>query len=574
VSFVVKKLDLLANWLMNNRKHALIILHPFLVAIYPTATLLAFNLEEVRPSSALRPLIFSMLVTAALLLLARLLMTSWQKAALVTTLGLILFFSYGHVYNSLEQIQLSGFPLGRHRFLAPAWLGFFLLSWWSVHRSKRDLRAANRFLNLAAGLALVFPLIQIGQYTLHVLDNSPLNSTALLTLPQSPDRGIGDSSPPSSNGATEDSSPPLSRGAGGDSPPLSRGAATESVAPADSSPPLSRGAGGDSPDIYYIILDGYARDDILRKFYELDNRDFLDRLRELGFYVAGCSQSNYAQTQLSLASSLNLAYLDSLGADFHAGNDSRAGLPDLIQHSAVRRYLEDSGYKFIAFETGYPATEIRDADLFYSPGAVRGLNDFESLFIRTTAARLLAEGVAALNIKPDWEARDQDHRARILFTLEKLPQIAHLDGPKFVFAHIVAPHWPHVFGPDGEPVHEHQDSASGYRNQVIFINKQIKRVITEILAGSPAPPVIILQADHGSIIESPERRMSILNAYHLPGGGERLLYENISPVNTFRVIFDYYYGADLERLEDISYYSIYDRPYEYTIVKNERPGCP
>src|SRR3970282_1068515 len=102
----------------------------------------------------------------------------------------------------------------------------------------------------------------------------------------------------SSNGAGGDSAPPLSRGAGGDSPR------------------------GDSPDIYYIILDGYARDDILRKFYQLDNRDFLDRLGELGFYVAGCAQSNYAQTQLSLASSLNFAYLDSLGDDFHAGNDS------------------------------------------------------------------------------------------------------------------------------------------------------------------------------------------------------------------------------------------------------------
>ena len=545
---------------MNNRKQSILSLHPFLVAIYPTAMLLAFNVEEVRLASALRPLIFSMLGTVALLLLARLLVDSWQKAALVTTLGMILFFSYGHVYNNLEQIQLSGFPLGRHRFLAPAWLGIFLVGWWGVRRKKQDLRAANRFLNIAAGLALLFPLIQIGQYAFRTLDSSPLDSTALLGLPRSPDQGlrdIGDSAPPSSNGAGGDSAPPSSNSAG-----------------RDSAPPLSRGAGGDSPDIYYIILDGYARDDILRKFYQLDNRDFLDRLRELGFYVAGCAQSNYAQTQLSLASSLNFAYLDSLGDDFHAGNDSRTGLPDLIQRSAVRRYLEESGYKIIAFDTGYPPTEIRDADLFFSPGVVRGLNDFESLFIRTTAARLLAEGVAALNIKPDWEARDQDHRARILFTLEKLPQIARLEGPKFVFAHIVAPHWPHVFGQDGEPVHEHQDSASGYRDQVIFINKQIEPVIAEILASSSTPPIIILQADHGSVIESPVRRMSILNAYHLPGGGERLLYESISPVNSFRVIFDYYYGVHLERLEDISYYSIYDRPYEYTIVNNERPGCP
>ena len=50
-------------------------------------------------------------------------------------------------------------------------------------------------------------------------------------------------------------------------------------------------------------------------------------------------------------------------------------------------------------------------------------------------------------------------------------------------------------------------------------------------------------------------RFGILNAYYLPNGGNDLLYESISPVNSFRVIFNSYFGANYEILEDRSYYT-------------------
>jgi hypothetical protein len=69
---------------------------------------------------------------------------------------------------------------------------------------------------------------------------------------------------------------------------------------------------GRYPDIYYIILDGHARSDILAELYGYDNNWFVDSLRQRGFYVADRSRTNYAQTYLSLASTLNMTYLDSL----------------------------------------------------------------------------------------------------------------------------------------------------------------------------------------------------------------------------------------------------------------------
>jgi hypothetical protein len=98
-------------------------------------------------------------------------------------------------------------------------------------------------------------------------------------------------------------------------------------------------------------------------------------------------------------------------------------------------------------------------------------------------------------------------------------------------------------------------------------------IISQIIEKSDTPPVIIIQGDHGSVIESPKRRMSILNAYYLPKEGDTQLFESISPVNTFRVIFNTYFGGKLPLLEDNAFYSIYDHPYDYTIILNERAGC-
>ncbi len=203
------------------------------------------------------------------------------------------------------------------------------------------------------------------------------------------------------------------------------------------------------PDIYYIILDGYGRSDILKNEYDYDNSDFLNGLRDLGFYVADCSQSNYAQTQISLASSLNFNYLDALSNRFVPGSEDRTGLDALIHHGLVRQSLEKAGYKTVAFATGFLATELSDADYFLSPRRSIGeLNEFESLLMETTFARLLLDA----NTFGMQDSGSELYRERTLFTLDKLDKLSYIKGPKFVFAHLVIPHPPYVFGPTGGPV--------------------------------------------------------------------------------------------------------------------------
>ncbi len=65
---------------------------------------------------------------------------------------------------------------------------------------------------------------------------------------------------------------------------------------------------------------------------------------------------------------------------------------------------------------------------------------------------------------------------------------------------------------------------------------------------------------------TPEDRMKNLNAYYFPDGGSPQVYDSVSPVNTFRIIFNRYFGADLPLLPDRHYYSNIVKPFELTPI--------
>jgi len=498
------------------------ILHPFLFALYPILAILALNIEETNATTAVRPIGISLFSCILCLILFRMITKNWYRAGIITSILLVWFFSYGHVYNYFEGLSLFGFTIGRHRYLALLWLCLGGISIWWAARQLQALTTSTKFFNVIAITVIIWPTAQL---TLHSINTYRAEQEAVHDLEH--DFQI--------ERITSRNQP--------------------------------------TPDIYYIILDGYARDDILAKHYGIDNTPFLEELEEMGFYIARCSQSNYAQTQLSLASSLNFDYLEKINDRYAIGNKSRLGLNQLIRENKTRELLSSIGYTVIAFDSGYEPTRLKNADIYLSPGFESDINDFENLLIRTTLGRIFTEGIAFINLPPDWEKRDQAHRERILFTLEQLNNLPEVDGPKFVFVHLIIPHWPHVFGPEGQPVHENPDSITGYRSQVQFINAQIIPIIDNLLADHELAPIVIIQGDHGSIIESPKQRMSILNAYKFPEMLKDDLYPGVSPVNTFRMLFNHLLGSQYELLEDRALYSTYDNPYEYQLILNDRHDC-
>ena len=355
-------------------------------------------------------------------------------------------------------------------------------------------------------------------------------------------------------------------------------------------PVRARGPGrrmGENPDIYYIILDGYARDDVLVDRYGVSPNPLTQYLTDSGFFVAHGSQANYLQTYLSLASSLNMVYLDPLADTMLTGADRRP-LGHLIQNNVVVSHLNALGYTTVLASSDYYATaRMADVDICFCD--VLRPTEFDMQWLARTP----------LGAVPSVTARAYAaHREKVTRTLEFL-QRPPGESPRFVFAHLLVPHPPFVFRPDGEPVQpprlfsfhdgnhfmgRSEEYVEGYREQLTFVNTGLRTVIDAIRNQSDDQAIIIVQSDHGPGSgldwESASRtdvkeRSGILSAYYLPGEDDETLYDTISPVNTFRVIFNKYFQASYDLLPDRSYFSTWPEPYRFLDVTQLPPaGSP
>lgn len=494
-------------------------IHSLLLGVYPVLALLAINIAEIEFASGLRAIIAALVGTLLLLGLSFWILGNWTKAALVTSLFLALFFSYGHVYFALEKLRLLGFSPGRHRYLLPLYLVIFAVIAWAILRSERAWPIVTRGINLMAVVLFSIPVLQLVASGLwNDIDFSWNQSTSTSDLE------------------------------------------------------LSKGK--NPPDIYYIIMDGYPRDDVLQNTFGYDNGPFLDFLVERGFFIAECSQSNYHFTRASLASSLNMSYV---GGEPGADIPENAVLDGLIQNSAVQRLVDELGYTTVTFETGYRWLHWSDSDLYLSAFTDfsdrfqlrSGVNDFELLLLKTSAALILFDIQVSRSLDQPQDFYEllalsprRVQQKRVLFTLDALPQVAaSTQSPKFVYAHITSPHPPYIFGSNGERLlNEPENHIAGYRDQIHYLNSRLRGIVEEILESSNVPPVIVIQGDHGAVIKYEEEnidiieKLAILNAYHLPGSDPDSISNSITPVNTFRLIFDEYFGGDFGLLEDKSYF--------------------
>lgn len=479
-------------------------LHIVLFAIYPLIALRNFNIVYVNLGSTLRSVGISLICASLLWGLVNLVLKNRARAGFLTTLLVILFFSYGHVYHQFQSI--FGIPI-RHSFLSLFFLGLFILSAIVVLKLKQT-DGLSLFLNVTGAVLLSFALIQSASYDLR---SYQANSKARLEREK-----------------------------------LLFTQSTENTSQQK------------MPDIYLIILDAHTRSDVLQQKYDLDNSNFIQALTEAGFYVAECSQSNYMITRYSLTSLMNMDYLQNF--------TDMQSMPDL-KESTVNQTLQSLGYVTIGFENRAGDHLDLDEDIVLSRNKLAigsvdltgGLNEFEAELFQTTFLKIfydipqLIPGFDPARLE---QTEYNEHYLQTLFILEELSRIPEIAGPKFVFAHILVPHTPYIFTPDGK-FHMHTDEIAGYRNNVQFVDNRILPVIQAILAKSKIPPVILIQGDHGPIGNkvAPEDRMSILNAYYVDTTTREALYASITPVNSFRVVFNHYFDFEFPLFEDVSYYA-------------------
>jgi hypothetical protein len=509
-----------------------LVIHPFLFAVFPILFLFAHNIGQVRFSQTLLPSAIMLGFTFLLLLLSRLILGNYKKAGIVVSIFLVLFFFYGHVFNVTPAWLKGSFGIDRHTYLVLLWYMVFICGAYFIKKTRRDLHNFTNILNVVATFLVVISLINIGAYELKTKPWRSIKRTKNIKI------------------NTIDS----------------RRADT-------------------LPDIYYIILDRYASTSTLKEFYDFDNSKFIDYLFNRGFYVAQ-SRSNYLKTAHSLASSFNMEYINYLSDKMGEESGNWKPLVEMLQDYKVWRFLKSRGYKFIHFGSWWEATRRNKyADMNFN---LFSLPEFSMSLYKTT---VLYPFIAKLGISDkrllQWIGDERlVQYKRVLYKFKKLAEISNIKEPTFVFAHMLTPHAPFVFDRDGNFLTEEEDRKrsriQNYVNQLIFVNKKIEILIDKLLSNSQVPPIIILQADEGPYppgrstdweqMSKAELRqkMKILNAYYLPNADKDVLYPSITPVNSFRLIFNLYFGTDFELLPDESYVHPDDHhPYKFFNVTDK-----
>lgn len=515
-------------------------LHPYLIGIFPVLSLYAHNQSQLQMSAPWRSLAVVIGGTTIVLVVLRLCFKDWARAGFITSYASLLFFLYNPLQEIAHNVHSSTINLGWNRYFLPLWILLLILGIWLVLKKLPLKEGTIQMFNLVALSTLLLPSVSIVSHLISHISIRPAQISKALE---------------------------------------------ESMI----------GLAGDRPDIYYIILDMYGRSDLIENEFGYDNSSFLKELREQGFYVASCSTSNYSHTVLSMASALNMNFLSALGDDFVPGNKDYSNAEKIIDHNAVRQYLQKFGYSFVSFASDFPSVDIPDADLYITMSEFEKKEDiqpFELLLIEQTPIKIAIDKILMYNSKRVEAAPIRIygvHYDQMQFILEQLTQLPRtVPGPKFVYAHLIVPHPPYVFGAHGEyvgndgrlnggPNHAPVDVAAyhlGYTNQLRYINSVLPDILNQIILRSNTPPIIIVQGDHG-FWGNPDRRLPILNAYYLPEkDAGQFLYPDITPVNSFRVILNAYFNGQFELLPDDNYATVNDQDlYDVKWVSKDAIEC-
>jgi hypothetical protein len=411
-----------------------------------------------------------------------------QKAVILTSVAVIAIFYYGYFFEIIKMAQFGNFAVDRHRQAILIWSAVIFITGFLVWRLKNAY-----FLCKTAGIFIIV------LFTVFFISFA-IDSTKVFSQKK-------------------------------EAYPLWDAERAFSLDYVNSFL-------GYVPDVYYIVPDAYENASILKNFFGYDNREFISYLEQKGFSVVENSESNYPSTLLSVPATLNMEYMDPSTLKSLSKN-SLPARKIFFEESRTAMIFKSLGYKYVAIASDNTSFSGNKADIRFGP----------SILFR-------------LLIKPTiFDPFSQRFRNRVLGAFNSFDKASSLAGPKFVLAHIISPHDPYVFGPNGEKIGVHyieephsEKEMKLYLNQVKFVNKELEKSIDAILKNSKRDPVIIIQSDHGFFLPDSygeenvrDARFKNLSAFFLP---KKMNDLPVSNINTFRFIFDRYFGTSFGLLED------------------------
>ncbi|MCY4021807.1 MAG: hypothetical protein OXG39_20580 [Chloroflexi bacterium] len=338
------------------------------------------------------------------------------------------------------------------------------------------------------------------------------------------------------------------------------------------------------PDIYYIIPDGYLRDSLLKTLINYNNSAFTQGLEDRGFTIVDHAQSNYAATLLSIASVLNMQYLDNNPLPTSDLDFLRFSIAD----NKVARQLQHMGYTYVQLLSGFwmpnpnadiirdftpsGTIEIEVSQSDFSMAILTGLprkwktipifeniykRPFAPLYLRTTLLRIASTRLYERIFRDAAQPYDLMDPERFLDTVAEAKSIAHMPEATFAVIHLMKPHLPIYFDENGAIGERNwHPSDSEVIAELKFVNAKFLEMINAILEESRNPPVIVFQADHGSthIDVSNELKSHVTfapyAAYHFPDAYSISFPKPFTLINTFPLLLNEIFETNYELLDD------------------------
>lgn len=507
--------------------------HTLILSVFPILSLFAVNQEYVLPDQIWMPAAISIVMTIFFFLAFNLLFRNWLKSGIMTSILTVMFFNYGRYQDALTGISIPFYPKNihfDHNFYKWSCLLLILIISWRLIKWKTNPVKLTKLLNFSALALLIMVTFNISSYQYRRISK------------------------------------------------------TETVEKEEISDEIEK-LDPNRPTIYYLIMDAYTRSDIIKEYFNYDNSGFTDFLKSEGFYVADQSISNYAHTVLSIPSSMNMMYMDSIIEKIGKKNSDRWPMSKVLQQSRVVKTLKRHKYKIEAYDAAMLDVVYLKVDKFnVTPGTALSL--FHNTLINSTAIRAFNRRRSINTMSPE-----EYHRKKINTAFDLIEKVPARTEPCYIHGHVLAPHQPFLFNKDGSPrpmnesyniwspLDSNSDNSAykeGYVEQLQYVNSRLKLLIHKIIHESKRPAIIIIQGDHGSESELRNykgfenndfrERFSIMNAYYFPDQDYSMLYPGISPVNSFKVVMNKYFKGNYKLEPDEAYFSDWEMPYDLVNV--------
>lgn len=515
-------------------------IHPFLVGIFPILIIYSQNIGRVEITELFLPVIIIVGLTIGLYYFLKLILKNENKSAIIVTLILIMLFSYGHIYYLLSDVMIDEFDIGQNRYLIPAFGLVLGISIFFIIRARRVFDNATSILNV---ISIVFIIVAISNVALVGAEITSCDKCSNQEFFYEA-RDFSDYF---------------------------------------ESHEFSISENQELPDVYYLILDEYARNDALIEYHNFSNHELTEFLEKKGFHIAKNSFANYPMSVQSIPAIMNMDYINFLADEI--GTEVRNYKPlngknyGLYPNNMVIKNFKEMDYKIITFNTF--ALHLHE-----NPLADKTFCHRDKFLLDNRLADVLARTSIFGYYIERWA--EGELRQATLCAFENFGNAGNVfDEPVFVWAHVMLPHPPWIFGPNGEEITpgkpllitdnpEFRDSGwepkRQYIQQVQFANKKTIEVVENILENN-RNAIIIIQGDHGTAWETnwmePSKedawqRLRNFDAIYFPDKDKRdLLLDDRTLVNTFRTVFNAYYESNYELLEDKMYWGWNAKPYYF-----------